>query len=251
MLPVCLVQLVDDKYNIGGSGSGKGLHNLPRLRVHIDARTAGQRLRIPDSAHIQHGAGKFQNLPDCIRNSGLSRSGRSDQQQPVGRKCMRPVDLYDGFNDSLFDIFQPVELLIQYFPRLPGINRRKIRALPTHIQHEHQCALGMIFLFRADRRVFQLLQRPLRPVADLTGKRNSADFHKALNAIQRLKPLLFRSFLLRKYLGTLETMNQRLQKAVIRLLPILRLFLSVNSCRYKSLPLVIAVQPQKRVFLHQ
>ena len=79
---------------------------------------------------------------------------------------MGPVDLDDGLNDTLLDILQAEELLIQDPSGLCRINGLKIRALPFDVQHHGEAALGMPPLLRADGHRLHQVHIAVRPGAD-------------------------------------------------------------------------------------
>ncbi len=65
-----------------------------------------------NGAHVERRPGKTQNFGNRVGNLGFSGACRSAEKKAVAWKRMRPVNLDDGFNDTLLDFFKAVQLFI-------------------------------------------------------------------------------------------------------------------------------------------
>ena len=143
-----LVQLIDNKHQIGLSCHGECVHNNSRFCICVDSGASGQLFRVINGTHIKCCPRQLQNACYRIGNLGFSGSRRSDQQQSICRKRMSPVDLNNRFDDSLFHGLHAVKFLVQYPACLVRINGREIIALPLNIHHNGECSLSMPAFFR-------------------------------------------------------------------------------------------------------
>ena len=216
-----LIQLIDNKHQIGFSRHGECLHNDARLCVCIDPRASGELLRVVDRAHVQRGPWQFQDPRHRIGDLRLSGAGRADQEKPVGRQCVGAVDLDDGLDDPLLHRFHAIQLFVQDPARLIRIHRREIISLPLDIHHDRQCALGMTALFRGHLMGARHRQVSPRPEADIVRQCSPCAGHEVRNALDAgqlhtvsVLLLVLIRLLLRGRVAGKETLDHELEEAV-------------------------------------
>ena len=222
MSGVCLVKLVDDKYQVGGSCHGKCIHDNSMFSVCINTRATCQLLGIVDGAHVQSRPRKLQDSCYRIGDLGFTGTCRSDEKKSVSRQGMGTVDLDNGLDDTLFHTLHSVKLFVQDSSCFHRVDGFEVIVFPLDVQHNGKSSLCVMALFLGNLAGSCHCQVSSGPQADVIRQGFACAGHKIGDALKAGKLHLIPCFLLIlvllcfcRCIALKETLDHKLQKAVL------------------------------------